>query len=57
MTKMMWTEISDDRAECLNGGGWKDLYLGSVGALQVNGGNGVQNNYFIFNFNLGKVYK
>ena len=57
MTKMMWTEISDDRAECLNGGGWKDLYLGSVGALQVNGGNGVQNNYFIFNFNLGKLYK
>lgn len=54
MTKMMWIQISDDRAESLNGGGWKELYLGSVGALQVNGGNGVQNNYFIFNFNLGK---
>jgi hypothetical protein len=52
LTKVMWQEITDDRAECLNGGGWKDqdIYLGSVGALQVNGGNGVQNNYYIFNF-------
>lgn len=55
ITEVMWQEITDDRAECLNGGNWKDIYLGSVGALQVNGGNGVQNNYytFIFNINLG----
>ncbi len=56
ITKVMWQEITDERAECLNGGGWKDIYLGSVGALQVNGGDGVQNNYYIFNFyfNVGK---
>ncbi len=57
MTKVMWTEINDDRAECVNGGGWKDLYLPSVGALQINGGNGIQNNFFIFNIDLGKKYK
>ena len=53
VTKIMWTEIKDDRAENINGGSWKNFYLGSVGALQVNGGNGVQNNYYIFNIFLG----
>ncbi len=54
VTKVMWNEITDDRAECLNGGGWfKDFNIGSVGALQVNGGDGVQNNYYIFNFYIG----
>ncbi len=53
VTKVMWTELQDDRSESINGGSWKNLYLGSVGALQVNGGNGVQNNYYIFNIFLG----
>jgi hypothetical protein len=54
IAKVMWKEINDDRAECLNGGGWlKDLTLGSVGAIQINGGDGVQNNYYIFNIFLG----
>lgn len=54
LAKVMWKELDDDRAQSLNGGGrWKDFYIGSVGALQVNGGDGVQNNYYIFNIYLG----
>ncbi|WP_309727947.1 hypothetical protein [Chamaesiphon sp. OTE_75_metabat_556] len=52
--KVMWKEITEDRAESLNGGGWfTDFNIGSVGALQINGGDGVQNNYYIFNFYIG----
>ncbi|WP_310488424.1 hypothetical protein [Chamaesiphon sp. VAR_69_metabat_338] len=52
--RVMWQEITEDRAECVNGGSWKQEFnLGDVGAIQVNGGNGVQNNYYIFNFFLG----
>jgi hypothetical protein len=59
MTKMMWKEIDDTQAESLNGGKnkWQDLYLGSVGALQINGGDGTQNNYYNFNFYLGSYRK
>jgi hypothetical protein len=57
IANVMWKEINDDRAECLNGGSWKDFNLGSVGALQINAGNGVQNNYFIFNIILGGRYR
>jgi hypothetical protein len=54
ITKNMWKEIADDRAECVNGGGWlTDLNIGSVGAIQINGGDGVQNNYYTFNFYFG----
>jgi hypothetical protein len=53
-TQAMWQEITDDRAECVNGGNWKqDFKIGDVGALQINGGDGVQNNYYIFNFFFG----
>jgi hypothetical protein len=53
IAEIMWKEIEDDRAECLNGGGWKDVIFGNVGALQINGDDGVQNNYYTFNFYLG----
>lgn len=53
IAEFMWKGIEDERAECLNGGGWKDFNIGSVGALQINGDDGVQNNYFIFNITLG----
>ncbi len=54
-TETMWKEIDDNCAESLNGGAvrWQNFNIGSVGALQVNGGNGVQNNYYIFSVNLG----
>jgi hypothetical protein len=58
IAKVMWKEITDDRSECLNGGGWfKDFNIGSVGALQINGGDGVQNNYYIFNFYIGGKHR
>lgn len=54
VTQAMWQEITDDRAECVNGGSWEqDFNFGNVGALQINGKDGVQNNYFIFNFFFG----
>jgi hypothetical protein len=54
MTQLVLTEINDLQAETLNGGtkSWQNLYLDNVGALQVNGGNGVQNNFYVFNFNI-----
>ena len=50
----MWKEIDDSQAESLNGGrgGLPNFYLGSVNALQINAGNGIQNNYYIFNLNV-----
>ncbi len=54
MTQIVLKEIDDCSAEIISGGSnrkWQDLYLGNIGALQVNGGNGVQNNFYIFNFN------
>jgi hypothetical protein len=52
MTKIMWKEIDESQAESLSGGkrGLPDFYLGSVNALQVNAGNGIQNNYYVFTF-------
>jgi hypothetical protein len=54
MAQLVLKEIDDNLAANLNGGAgkWQDLYLASVGALQINGGNGVQNNYYIFNIDL-----
>lgn len=55
---IVWQEIDDRLAETVNGGvnaSWQSLYLDSVGALQVNGGDGIQNNYyFYFNFGGGR---
>jgi hypothetical protein len=53
MTQIAWKEVDDLQAETFNGGKntWQSLYLDSVGALQINGGNGIQNNFYIFNFN------
>ncbi len=54
MTKLVLKEIDDDLAASLNGGGkLTDIFLNNVSALQINGGNGVQNNYYIFNVNIG----
>ena len=52
MTEIMWEEIDESQAENLSGGriGLPDFYLGSVNALQVNAGNGIQNNYYVFTF-------
>ena len=52
---IVWQEIDDRLAETVNGGANRSqsLYLGSVGALQVNGGDGIQNNFYI-NFNFGR---
>ena len=56
MTNIVLTEITDLQAETLNGGSknnWQSLYFDTVNNLQINGLNGVQNNYF-FNFNFGR---
>ena len=53
MTKIVLTEITDLQAETLNGGSivreWQSFYFDKVNSLQINGRDGVQNN-FIFNF-------
>jgi hypothetical protein len=52
MTKIVLTEITDLQAETLNGGfkgDWQSFYFDKVNNLQINGRDGVQNNFF-FNF-------
>ena len=52
MTKIVLAEITDLQAETLNGGAkrdWESLYFDKINNLQINGLNGVQNNFF-FNF-------
>lgn len=53
MTKIVLTEITDLQAETINGGSivsdWKTFYFNKVNNLQINEGNGIQNNFF-FNF-------
>lgn len=53
MTKILLTEITDLQAETLNGGSivrdWQSFYFDKVNSLQINGRDGVQNN-FVFNF-------
>jgi hypothetical protein len=50
MTKIVLAEITDLQAETLNGGfkgDWQNFYFDTVKYLQINGRDGVQNNYFI----------
>ena len=52
MTQIVLTEITDLQAETLNGGfkgEWQSFYFDQVKYLQINGRDGVQNN-FVFNF-------
>lgn len=52
MTKIVLAEITDLQAETLNGGfkgEWQSFYFDTIKNLQINGRDGVQNN-FVFNF-------
>ncbi len=60
MTKIALTEITDLQAETLNGGSfvrqWQSFYFDKVNSLQINGRDGVQNNFF-FNFGRNKRHR
>ena len=53
MTTTLFVEVTDIQAETLNGGSvasdLKTFYFNQINNLQINEGNGVQNN-FVFNF-------
>jgi hypothetical protein len=50
MTNIVLAEITDLQAETINGGfkgNLQNLYFDTINNLQINGRDGVQNNYFI----------
>ena len=50
MTKIVLTEITDLQAETINGGfkgDWQNFYFDTVKNVQINGRDGIQNNFFI----------